>query len=196
MLISQVNAKILTGATLADRPDPATIPEDSVLFVDLETGLLYILVIDPTTHVHSWMLIGGGGTQVIPTGPAAYKFAGGFLSAGTGAEDLSLADDSDTNSTSVARPTTTYVANATTSNVRMSVDVLSNALTTTSVVQLKKNGVVVLSSDTIPGGAVETDVVSGAIAYVPTDTFEVNYHKNTGGSAEQAVQLTVTVTFF
>jgi hypothetical protein len=196
MLVSQVNAKVLAGTTLADRPDPGLVPEDNVLFVDLAMGEMYILMIDPITHVHSWLLIGGGGTQNIPTGPATYKFAGGFLSSGSGEEDLSLADDSETDSSGNARADTVYVSNATTSNVRMSVDVISSTLSTTSVVQLLKNGVVVLESDVLPGLTPEVDVVGGAIPFAPTDTFEVNFHKNTGGISEQAVQLTVTVTFY
>ena len=197
-LVPQVNAKVLMGDTLADRPAAASVVEDGVLFVDCQKGQLYVLRIDPITQVHVWLLIGGGGTSSVATGPSSFKFAGGFLTLSTSGESLSLADDSESNLAGDARPKTEYAVRTTTSHVAMNVEVLDDTLTTTCQVQLLKNGSVVASTAIIPGLTVAGTKfsVDAAVAFVPNDSFEVKLVKDPGGSTEQSIQVSGTLYLF
>src|SRR6185369_15762988 len=56
-MITQVNPWVLQGL-LAELPDPDSIPQSGIFFEATDTGTLYILLIDPVTHVHSWQVVG------------------------------------------------------------------------------------------------------------------------------------------
>lgn len=60
-LRTQVSPYSLVGDSIADRPDPAGVPQ-GFTFYDTSTGVFYILVIDPLTNFHHWDAIPGGGS--------------------------------------------------------------------------------------------------------------------------------------
>lgn len=155
MLRTQDDAKVLVGDTLADRPNPAEMPQGTT-FHDVATKSWWVLCIDPVTQLRFWDRASGNS-------PSLLKWAGG----GTVASTFLIADDPGaTNAVSPNAPAYPLATARTAQN--FAVNLRANPGLGAVAVTLLSNGLGILTVNFLAGtsGGI---IVSPAINVVPAN---------------------------